>query len=215
MPTAYPARRKLIVALGQGAILVGALLLAGVGPAAAQDASPAAASAAPVASGAPPCTLPGEKKTYGYIVPGPDTWYQRDVDGFKFAAAKYGVKVVVLNSQYDQQKELQNIQALVNQGVDGISMFSSTTAGAALAAKRGKEAGIPVVVTDSVGTVIDAGQDVVAAVDFDWEGMGKNYADWMASTYPGEDFVILTGFLDSPPSQLINKGMTEESQALG
>ena len=38
-------------------------------------------------------------------------------------------------------------------------------AGAALAAKRGKEAGIPVVATDSVGTVLTSGNDVVAAVD--------------------------------------------------
>lgn len=213
MPTAIPAHRKLIAALTQGAVLVGALVVTGSAPVAAQDTSAAPASAAPGAS--VNCVIPGEKKTYGYIAPGPDTWYQRDVDGFKFGAQADGNDVVVLNSEYDAEKEIANIDSLINQGVDGISMFSSTAAGAALAAKRAKEAGIPIVVTDSVGTVIDSGEEVVAAIDFDWEGMGKAYAQWMADTYPGEKFAILTGFLDSPPSQLINKGMTEKAKELG
>ncbi len=211
-----PARMGAYGALGGSALLVGSMLVTGAVPALAQDGSAEpGTSAAAMASGAVDCTIPGEKKTYGYISPGPDTWYQRDVDGFSFGANADGHDVVVLNSEYDAEKEIANIESLINQGVDGISMFSSTAAGAALAAKRGQEAGIPVVVTDSVGTVIDSGQEVVAAVDFDWEGMGKQYAQWMADTYPGEGFVILTGFLDSPPSQLINKGMTEEAERLG
>lgn len=197
-------KRSGIALLGGVALLVGGL------PAAAQD-----ASVAPASPGAPDCTIPGEAKTYGYISPGPDTWYQRDVDGFSFGANADGHQVVVLNTEYDAEKEIANIESLINQGVDGISMFSSTAAGAALAAKRGQEAGIPVVVTDSVGTVLTSGSDVVAAIDFDWEGMGRTYAQWMADTYPGERFVILTGFFDSPPSQLINKGMTEEAARLG
>ena len=211
MATAIPARRRSVVALTQAAVLVGALVATGITPVVAQDTSAAPASAAPGAS--VDCVVPGEKKTYGYIVPGPDTWYQRDVDGFTFGAQADGHEVVVLNSEYDAEKEIANIESLINQGVEGISMFSSTAAGAALAAKRAKEAGIPIVVTDSVGTVIDAGEEVVAAIDFDWEGMGKAYANWMAETYPGEKFAILTGFFDSPPSQLINKGMTETAKA--
>lgn len=202
--------RRMVAAAAASALVVGALVT-GVVPVAAQDGSPAAAS--PGAS--PACVIPGEKRTYGYISPGPDTWYQRDVDGFTFGANADGHEVVVLNSEYDAEKEIANIESLINQGVDGISMFSSTAAGAALAAKRGQEAGIPVVVTDSVGTVLTSGNDVVAAIDFDWEGMGRAYAQWMATNYPGERFVILTGFFDSPPSQLINKGMTEEAKTLG
>jgi ribose transport system substrate-binding protein len=211
MRSAIPAGRRAVAAALQASIVVGALVSTGITPVTAQDTSAAPGSPAAVAD----CTVPGEKKTYGYISPGPDTWYQRDVDGFKFGAEADGHEVIVLNSEYDPEKEIANIESLINQGVDGISMFSSTTAGAALAAKRGKEAGIPVVVTDSVGTVIDAGEEVVAAVDFDWEGMGHAYADWMAQNYPGEKFVILTGFFDSPPSQLINKGMTERAAELG
>ena len=195
------ARARVRVALMSSAVVAGSLLMTGAVPVAAQD----AAACDPAAGG----------KTYGYISPGPDTWYQRDVDGFTFAAEQDGNEVVVLNSEYDAEKEIANIESLINQGVDGISMFSSTEAGATLAAKRGEEAGIPVVLTDSVGTVIANGQEHVASIDFDWYGMGTAYADWMAETYPGEKFVVLTGFFDSPPSQKINQGMTERAEELG
>ena len=194
-------RARASVALVSGAVVIASMLVTGAVPVAAQD----DAACDPTAGG----------KTYGYISPGPDTWYQRDVDGFVFAAEQDGNEVVVLNSEYDAEKEIANIESLVNQGVDGISMFSSTEAGATLAAKSGEEAGIPVVLTDSVGTVIANGQDHVASVDFDWYGMGTAYADWMAETYPGERFVVLTGFFDSPPSQKINQGMTERAEELG
>ena len=103
----------------------------------------------------------------------------------------------------------------MNEEVDGISMFSSTEAGATAAAEAGNEAGIPVVLTDSVGTVIANGTDHVASVDFDWVGMGESYAEWMAENYPGEAFYILTGIFGSPPSEKINEGMTEQGRRTG
>ena len=89
------------------------------------------------------CLAAAEPKTYGYIKPGPDTWYQRDVDGFVYAAEADGNEVVVLDTEYDSEKEIANIESLVNQGVDGISMFSSTEAGATAAARGRHEGGHP------------------------------------------------------------------------
>ena len=54
------------------------------------------------------------KLTYGYVTPGPDTWYRKDVEGFQYAASLVGVEVVVLNSDYDTEKEIANINTLVN-----------------------------------------------------------------------------------------------------
>lgn len=48
--------------------------------------------------------------TYGYVTPGPDTWYRKDVEGFQYAAKLAGVDVVVLNSDYDTEKEKRNNQ---------------------------------------------------------------------------------------------------------
>ena len=72
--------------------------------------------------------------TFGYVTPGPDTWYKRDVDGFVLAAKLLGIKTVVLNSDYDVQKEVSNIDSLVTQGVDGMAIFSFNQQGAITAA---------------------------------------------------------------------------------
>jgi ribose transport system substrate-binding protein len=114
----------------------------------------------------------GEKKlTYGYVTPGPDTWYKMDVEGFKYAAEKAGVNVIVLNSDYDVEKEIANIDSLITQGVDGISVFTFNESGANIAAKKCAEAGIPLVVTDNVGEVLKQPNDIVACIDFDWRAM--------------------------------------------
>jgi ribose transport system substrate-binding protein len=154
-------------------------------------------------------------KVFGYITPGPDTWYQRNVEGFEMGAEKDGNKVIVLNSDYDVSKEVSNIDSMINQGVDALCIFSFNENGAKIAAEKCAKAGIPMVATDSCGTVLDAKADVVAAVDFDWIEMGNSYAEWMAENHPGENFVIITGNFESVPCQLINKAMTEKAAALG
>jgi ribose transport system substrate-binding protein len=94
---------------------------------------------------------PGKKLTYGYITPGPDTWYKKGVNGFNLEADKYGVELIVLNSDCDAQKELANIDTMITQRVDGLSVFSFNENGARIAAEKCKKAGIPVVVKDSIG----------------------------------------------------------------
>lgn len=156
-----------------------------------------------------------EKLVFGYITPGPDTWYLRDVEGFEAAAELLGVEVVTLNSNYDVNTELSNIENLIAQGVDGISVFSFNESGAITCATLADEKGIPVVATDSVGSVFDADVDVAGAVDFDWHGMGIDYGNWMAENYPGEDYVIITGNFESVPCQTVNASMQATSEELG
>lgn len=156
-----------------------------------------------------------ETLVFGYITPGPDTWYLRDVEGFQAAAELLGVEVVVLNSNYDVSEELSNIENLVNQEVDGLSVFSFNESGAITCAEKGAEAGIPVVATDSVGSVFQAEAEVAGAVDFDWKEMGISYGNWMADNYPEEDYVIITGNFESVPCQTVNAAMQETSESRG
>jgi ABC-type sugar transport system substrate-binding protein len=127
--------------------------------------------------------------TFGYITPGPDTWYKRDVDGFVLGAKMLGIKTVVLNSDYDVQKEVSNIDSLITQGVNGMAIFSFNQQGAITAANKCKAAGIPLVTVDNCGQALASGSDIVAAVDFDWKAMGKNYADYIAEHFPGKKVV--------------------------
>lgn len=179
-----------------------------------------AATEAPVMTEAPAAQqteAPAEAKklTYCYITPGPDTWYKRDVEGFQYGASLDGVEVIVVNSDYDVEKELANIDFCIGQGVDGISVFSFNENGARIAAQKGKEAGIPVVATDSVGSVKAAGQEIVAEIDFDWTKIGEATMTWVAENYPGEDMVVITGNFESIPMQKVNEAMKATAEKLG
>lgn len=156
-----------------------------------------------------------DKLVYGYITPGPDTWYKRDVDGFVYAAKRAGVEVVVLNSDYDAEKEVANINSLVNQGVDGMCVFTFNQNGANIAAREAEAAGIPLVVTDNVGEVLKSGHDVVAAIDFDWAGMGKDVANYIAKNYPGENIATIMGLFEHIPVQMFRESFVPEVERLG
>jgi ribose transport system substrate-binding protein len=157
----------------------------------------------------------GKQLVYGYVTPGPDTWYKKDVDGFVFAAEKAGAKVIVLNSHYDPDKEIANIDSLINQGVDGMCVFTFNQNGANIAAKKAAAAKIPLVVTDNVGQVLKSGSDIVAAIDFDWNAMGKDVANYIAKNYPGENIAVIMGLFEHVPVQMFRASFEPEVAKLG
>lgn len=157
----------------------------------------------------------GKQLVYGYVTPGPDTWYKKDVDGFTYAAERAGAKVIVLNSDYNAEKEIANINSLINQGVDGMAIFTFNPNGANIAAKKAAAAGIPLVATDNVGQVLKSGSDVVAAIDFDWAAMGKDVAQYIAKNYPGEDVAVITGLFEHIPVQMFRAAFEPEVKELG
>lgn len=156
-----------------------------------------------------------EEIVFGYISPGPDTWYLRAEEGFKWACEKLGVECISVNSNRDSNTEYSNIEYLINEGVAGIGTLSFNESGVVSCATMTQEAGIGCVVIDACGAVIKAGVDHTASVDFDWAAMGETYADYMAETYPGENYVILTGTFDSVACQVINESMQAKSEELG
>ncbi len=153
--------------------------------------------------------------TYGYVTPGPDTWYRKDVEGFEYAASLVGVEVIVLNSDYDTEKEITNINTLVNMGVDGMCVFSFNPNGAFIAAREAAKAGIPLVVTDNVGQVLQSDDDIVACIDFDWEGMGVNIANYIADNYPGENIACIMGLFEHVPVQMFRNTFEPKVKELG
>jgi ribose transport system substrate-binding protein len=157
----------------------------------------------------------GKQYVYGYVTPGPDTWYKRDVDGFVYAAERAGAKVIVLNSNYDPEKEIANIDSLINQGVDGMCVFTFNQNGANIAAKKCAAAGIPLVVTDNAGLALKSGFDIVACIDFDWGAMGKDVAGYIAKNYPGENIAMIMGLFEHVPVQMFRAAFEPEVAKLG
>lgn len=157
----------------------------------------------------------GKQYVYGYVTPGPDTWYKRDVDGFVYAAEKAGAKVIVLNSNYDPEKEIANIDSLINQGVDGMCVFTFNQNGANIAAKKCAAAGIPLVVTDNAGLALKSGFDIVGCIDFDWGAMGKDVAGYIAKNFPGEDIAMIMGLFEHVPVQMFRASFEPEVKKLG
>ena len=158
----------------------------------------------------------GKKKlTYGYVTPGPDTWYRMDVEGFEYAAKRAGADVIVLNSDYDAEKEIANIESLILQGVDGMCVFTFNQTGANIAAKKCAKAGVPLVVTDNAGEVLKQSEDIVACIDFDWKAMGVTAAEHIARTYPGENIVMIMGIFEHVPVQMFRSTFEPKVKELG
>src|ERR1700745_493292 len=111
--------------------------------------------------------------------------------------------------------KVSNIDSLITQGVNGMAIFSFNQQGAITAANKCKAAGIPLVTVDNCGQALASGSDIVAAVDFDWKAMGKNYADYIAEHFPAKKVALITGILEHLPVQMVTGAMKERMQELG
>jgi ABC-type sugar transport system substrate-binding protein len=50
----------------------------------------------------------------GHIMPGPDPWYQTDLDEVTYCAKLVGANVVALNSELKPEKEISNVEDLIS-----------------------------------------------------------------------------------------------------
>jgi len=151
--------------------------------------------------------------TFGYIMPGSDPWYAYARDGFLLAAQKRGVNVIVLNSDYDQQKELANIEDLITKKVDGINLFSFNPDGAQIAAQKCNAAGIPLTV--EMSHIAEGPGKVVCDIEFDWVRLGTMIAEFIAEHYPGEKVLEITGLIGQGPIDNFLVGFKSKIQELG
>lgn len=91
----------------------------------------------------------GAEKTYtfGYIAYNmKDIWNAASAECFEFAAKKVGAEVVILDAENDLEKSVSCMESLIQQEVDGISIFPISPDQVATLIKMGNDAGIPVTV---------------------------------------------------------------------
>ena len=150
---------------------------------------------------------------FGYIMPGPDPWYGYAKDGFVFAATVNGVEVIEVNSDYDQEKELANIDDLIVQKVDGINIFSFNPDGAQIAAQKCNEADIPL--TIEMSHIAEGSGEVVCDIEFDWTRLGEMHAEYLAEAHPGEKVLEITGIIGQGPIDMMLEGLQSKMDELG
>lgn len=129
--------------------------------------------------------------TFGNIQPGPDPWYQYSIDAFKYYAKKEGVTVNYLNSEYNQDKDIANLEDLIAKKVNAISVFPMTADLGQKYAQKANAAKIPIVmeaVTPAEGT-----GEYVTVVSFSYKMLGEAIAEYVNKKYPEAKLAYITG----------------------
>lgn len=146
----------------------------------------------------------GEKLTIGYIQTGPLDYYVRGADGAKAAAGELGVELKVLNSQLKPEQEIANIEDAVQQGVDGIVLFSVGKASEQAALAKARAADVPVAVLYGYDEKL-ADQGVVF-VQSPAPATGQQAGEWIAKNVPSGEIAVIQGLLGRGDAEAYTDG---------
>ena len=150
-------KTKLVVLVA--AILCVALVFASCAttpPAASSAAAPASSAAAPASSAAAPASSAAASavasedyskamnKNIGYILSGPDIYYQQSFAVFEGLSKALNWNITKVSSNYDPKTETNNTQDMIAKKVDAIVLNDVTESNGAACAKLANDAKIPI-----------------------------------------------------------------------
>lgn len=119
--------------------------------------------------------------TYGYIAyQMSDIWNEYSSKAFKYAADQNGVEVVILDSQNDIGKSIAAMESLIQQEVDGISIFPISPEQGVQLIKMANEAKIPITVENIDVANVAKPEEYVAAVGCLYGDIGYAAIDWLS-----------------------------------
>ena len=127
-----------------------------------------------------PAPADEEPLVFGYIAyQMADIWNEYSSKAFEYAADQAGVEVVVLDSQNDIAKSVSCMESLIQQEVDGISIFPISPEQGAQLVAMANEAGIPITVENiDVASVCEPDQ-YVASIGCLYGDIGYAAIDWL------------------------------------
>ena len=135
----------------------------------------------------------GEKLTFGYIAYDmSDIWNEYSARAFEYAAGQNGVKTVVLDSKNSLEESITAMESLIQQGVDGISIFPISTEQGAQLVKMANEANIPVTVENFAMDIENPG-DYIASVACEYDKIGEAAIKWIAEQKEGAKIFFCAG----------------------
>lgn len=123
----------------------------------------------------------GDTLTFGYIAyQMSDIWNEYSSKAFEYAAQQNGVEVKVLDSGNDIAQSIAAMETLIQDEVDGISVFPISPEQAAQLITMANEAGIPITIENiDVASVADE-DDYVAAVGCVYGDIGYAAIKWLS-----------------------------------
>lgn len=133
--------------------------------------------------------------TFGYIAYDmTDIWNEYSARAFEFAATKADVEVktVVLDSKNSLEESVTAMESLIQQGVDGISIFPISNEQGAQLVKIANEADIPVTVENFAMEVDDPG-NYIASVACEYDDIGYAAIKYIAEQKPGAKVFFCAG----------------------
>ena len=132
-------------------------------------------------AGAVGTALAEEKLTFGYIAyQMADIWNEYSAKSFEYCAEKDGVEVKVLDAGNDIEQSVACMESLIQDEVDGISIFPISPEQAAQLITMANEANIPITVENiDVASVADE-DDYIAAVGCIYGDIGYAAIKWLA-----------------------------------
>jgi len=157
-----------------------------------EEATDAAEDAADAATDAAEPAATGESKTIAYLAYNlADVWNEMGMDNFLYCADKAGYKVITQDAQNDAEKQVSQAEAMINQGVDMITVFPAATESAVTIVRMCNDAGIPVAVENAfMGD--DAG-DIVAQVACQYADIGYAAVKYAAENIPDAKMLYVHG----------------------
>jgi ABC-type sugar transport system substrate-binding protein len=135
-----------------------------------------------------------DKYTFGYIAYDmTDIWNEYSAKAFEYAAGQAGnVETVVLDSKNSLEESVKAMESLIQQGVDGISVFPIATEQGAQLVKMANEAGIPVTIENFAMETKDPG-NYIAAVACEYDDIGYAAIKYISENKPGAKVFFCAG----------------------
>ena len=119
--------------------------------------------------------------TYGYVAyQMSDIWNEYSSKAFKYAADQNGVDVVILDSQNDIGQSVAAMESLIQQEVDGISIFPISPEQGAQLIKMANEANIPITIENIDVAAVAQPEEYVAAVGCLYGDIGYAAIEWLS-----------------------------------
>ena len=119
---------------------------------------------------------------------------EREANPFRIAetqsirdeAEARGIDLIVTNAESDLNKEISDIQSMVDQGVDALIISPLNSEGLDPAIAYAKENGVPIMTIDRLLTTMTACEDYIGWIGSDFVEQGRRAADAMVRETGGE-----------------------------